>query len=243
MKTLFSKNTVAAFLLASVAFTFSSCDKTVLRGHGDEVTRTRAVGTFDEIEMGGEFDVYLTQGEAKDIVLEGQENVLADIRTTTNNNKLKIDFRSHRVKISDPVRVYITTPDLKGLTFSGANAVHGLTEWHVNDLNLKTSGSGKINLTLRGADEVESSISGSGEIILGGDARVHNLDVSGSGKLKAFDLSTKTTSVKISGSGQADVRASEHLKATISGSGKVRYKGNPLIESSVSGSGKIERID
>ena len=243
MKTFISKNILTAFFLASAAFTFSSCEQTVLRGHGGDVTRTRTVGNFDEIDMGGEFEVYLTQGEAKDIVLEGQENVLADIRTVTNNNKLKIDFRSHRVKITDPVRVYITTPNLKALSFSGSNTVRGLTDWKVNDLDLKTSGSGSINLTLIGADEVESSISGSGEIILGGEANEHNLDISGSGKLKAFELYTKVTNVNISGSGKADVRASERLKASISGSGKVRYKGNPGIESSVSGSGKIERAD
>ena len=237
----FSKNILSAFIIAS-AFTFSSCEDT-LRGHGDDVTRTRSVGNFDKIDMGGEFEVYLKQGPAEDIILEGQENVLADIRTTTNNNELEIEFRSNRVKISDPVRVYITTPNLKALNFSGSNSVRGLTNWNVDDLELKMSGSGSIDLTLIGADEVESSLSGSGEIILDGDANEHNLDISGSGKLKAFNLATKVTTVKISGSGKSDVRAAEKLKANISGSGTVRYKGNPGIESSVSGSGKIEKWD
>src|SRR5688572_6389815 len=111
----FSKNTFTAFIIAAVAFTFSSCEDT-LRGHGDDITSTRSVGNFDKIDMGGEFEVYLKQGPAEDIILEGQENVLADIRTTTNNNELEIEFRSHRVKISEPVRVYITTPSLKALT-------------------------------------------------------------------------------------------------------------------------------
>jgi len=238
----FSKNTFTAFIIAAAAFTFSSCEDT-LRGHGDDITSTRSVGNFDKIDMGGEFEVYLKQGPAEDIILEGQENVLADIRTTTNNNELEIEFRSHRVKISEPVRVYITTPNLKALTFSGSNSVRGLTNWNVDDLELKMSGSGSIDLTLIGADEVESSLSGSGEIILGGDANEHNLDISGSGKLKAFDLATKVTTVDISGSGKSDVRAAERLKANISGSGTVRYKGNPGIESSVSGSGKIEKWD
>src|SRR5687768_9854210 len=104
MKTFNPKNILAALILSTSAFTFSSCDREVLRRHGDDVTRTRSVGTFDKIEMGGEFEVYLTQGDAKDIVLEGPENVLADLRSTTNNNILEIDFRSHRVKIDDPVR-------------------------------------------------------------------------------------------------------------------------------------------
>lgn len=242
MKSFIYKNIFSALVIASAAFTLTSCEDT-LRGHGDDVTRTRTVGNFERIRMGGEFDVYLKQGPTEDIVLEGQENVLADIKTTTYNNELEVEFRSHRVKISEPVRVYITTPNLKSLSFSGANTVHGVTDWKVNDLNLKTSGSAKIDLTILGADEVNTSISGSGEITLKGDANDHNLDISGSGCLKAFDLSTKFTDVDISGSGKSDVRVSEHLKADISGSGTVHYKGNPTISTSISGSGKIEKWD
>ncbi|MBK0404009.1 DUF2807 domain-containing protein [Adhaeribacter sp. BT258] len=239
----FFKKHIAAFILVATAFSFSACEREVLRGHGDDVTRTRTVGNFDEIEMGGEFEVYLTQGPAKDIVLEGQENVLADVRTTTRNNKLEIDFRSHRVKISEPVRVYITTPELTSLSISGVNKVRGLTDWHINDLALKSSGSGEIDLTLLGADNVETRISGSGEINLKGEAYSHNLEISGSGKLAAFDLYTARTEVNISGSGKSDVRVAESLQAKISGSGTVRYKGNPAVSTSVSGSGKIQKWD
>lgn len=237
------RNYINAFLLVTGTLIFSACGKDVLYGHGDTVTRTRSVGSFNKIEAGGEFEIFLTQGPAADIILEGQENVLADIRTTTRNNRLEIDFRSCRVNIRDRVRVYVTTPNLEEVSISGSNVVRGLTDWKVNDLNLNSSGSGSINLTLLGADEVESRISGSGDIELNGDARRHDLEISGSGKLKAFELATKISEVKISGSGKGDVRVSEDLHASISGSGTVRYKGNPDVNSSISGSGKVYRAD
>ena len=239
MKSYYLKNSLTAVFLLAATIIFSSCDKETLRGHGDVISATRTVGAFDKIEVGGEFEVYLTQGEAKEIVLEGQENVLADVRSITRNNKLKIDFGSCRVKIKDRVRVYITTPHLSEVSVSGSNIVRGLTHWQVNDFSLKTSGSGSVDLTLLGANEVESRISGSGTITLYGQARRQHLDISGSGRLHAFDFYTQATEVKISGSGKSDVRASEELKATISGSGTVRFKGSPSVNSSVSGSGKV----
>lgn len=243
MKSPFIQKYITALIFLATAFSFSACERDVLRGHGDTISRTRTVGTFNEIEAGGNFEIYLTQGRAQDIVLEGQENVLADVRTTTRNNKLEIEFRSHRVKISEPVRVYITTPELTSLSVSGSNEVRGLTDWYVNDLDLKTSGSGEINLTLRNADQVETHISGSGDINLRGEAYSHELEISGSGKLSGFDFYTTRTDVNISGSGKCDVRAIEALHAKISGSGTVRYKGNPAVSTSVSGSGKIQKWD
>jgi hypothetical protein len=236
------KHTASFFLLASVIFLFS-CNKETLRGHGDVVSHTRTVGTFNEIDAGGEFEIYLTQGPVKDIVLEGQENILADLSTTTRNNRLEIKYHHNNVKIDEPVRIYITTPNLSEISVSGANKVQGLTDWQVDDLHVSSSGSGEISLTLLDADFVESDISGSGEINLKGDAHQHDLDISGSGELNAFELNTAKTSVHISGSGKSDVRVTDELEANISGSGRVRYKGNPSVSTSISGSGKVQKWD
>ncbi|MFC5271840.1 head GIN domain-containing protein [Adhaeribacter terreus] len=236
------KHIPALFLLASVV-SFSGCNKETLRGHGEVVSRTRTVGTFDEIDAGGEFEIYLTQGPAKEIVLEGQENILADLSTTTHNNRLKLKYHHHNVKIDEPVRIYITTPNLTEINVSGANKVQGLTDWKVRDLEISSSGSGEISLTLRDADYVESDISGSGKINLRGNAYHHDLDISGSGELNAFDFKTAKTDVHISGSGKSDVWVTDELKANISGSGRVRYKGNPSVSTSISGSGKVQKWD
>ncbi len=243
MKALSLKNYLTALTFSLSAFAFTACDNDVLRPHGDDVSITRTVGAFDEIEMGGEFEVYLTQGPAEDLRLEGPENVIADLKTTTRNHKLEIEFRSRRVKLKDPVRVYITTPELTSLDISGANTVKGVTDWNVKDLDIKTSGSGEIDLVVRGADSVFSRVSGSGEVMLKGDAHRHDLDISGSGKLKAFKLQTNISDVKISGSGTAEVTVLEKLKANISGSGSVYYYGNPAVETNISGSGKVRKAD
>jgi len=244
MKSYLLKNYLTAFFLLTTAFSFTACEKDVLRGKGEVVSRTRTVGSYDAINMGGEFEVYLTQGPAKDIILEGQENVLAELMTTTRNNQLEIKYNKHNVKIDKPVKVYLTTPNLTEVNLSGSNTVRGLTDWQVNDLKLSSSGSGSINLTLINANNIQSKVSGSGEITLNGIANKHELDISGSGKLKAYSLTTKISDINISGSGKAELTVTEQLIAKISGSGDVYYKGSPgTVNTSISGSGSIHKAD
>ena len=90
-----------------------------------------------------------------------------------------------------------------------------------------------------------ASISGSGNIIFekNGSADSFSISVSGSGKIKAPDLKVKDVEVKVSGSGNSTVYATENLDVRVSGSGDVYYKGKPNVNSTVSGSGSVRQID
>jgi hypothetical protein len=58
-----------------------------------------------------------------------------------------------------------------------------------------------------------------------------------------MDLQSENTTVKIYGSGNADVFASVKLDVHVAGSGDVRYKGNAQTSSSIAGSGSVKKID
>lgn len=239
---LIKKRNTALLFIASL-FVLSSCDDEVLRGHGNTVSRNRPVGTFDAVSAGGEFEIYLTQGPTKDILIEGQENVLTEVSTQVRSNKLYIEFEKKRVRIGKPVRVYITTPQLTGLSVSGSNSVRSLTDWQVNNLDIKASGNSSIYLNVKGAQNIETDISGSVEMELNGDAQNQEIDISGSGNIKAFGLSTKTADIEISGSGKCEVAVMDKMEAKISGSGRVRYKGSPTVSTKISGSGSVVQVD
>ena len=243
MKTSFSKKIITAFLFAAPAFLFTSCDDEVLRGQGDTISLTRTVGSFDEISMGGDFEVYLTQGPAKEILLEGQENILNELSTQVRDNKLEIKYTRNRVKAHKQVRIYITTPELSEISISGSNTVRGLTDWQVNDFEIDASGSNTVDLNLKGADELKTQVSGSANINLNGDAKDFDIQISGSGRVKAFGLTTKTADVNVSGSGKCELTVTDNLKARISGSGNVQYRGNPTVDTSISGSGRVTKAD
>jgi len=91
--------------------------------------------------------------------------------------------------------------------------------------------------------KLASKISGSGSIHLSGKTQDFTVSISGSGEINAFDLDAENVAVKISGSGDCRVTASESLDAKISGSGDVYYKGRPQINTKISGSGSLMSRD
>ena len=90
------------------------------------------------------------------------------------------------------------------------------------------------------AKTLESDISGSGDMKLSGHADNSTVSVVGSGDFTAHGLTTMSTTVHVSGSGDADINASDKLDASVVGSGDVNYSGHPKnIHKSKSGSGDI----
>jgi len=72
------------------------------------------------------------------------------------------------------------------------------------------------------------------------------------GDLKAADSRTPRfepdsksgdATIKIYGSGDADVFADEKLDVHVAGSGDVTYKGNAQVSSSIAGSGRVKKVD
>ena len=238
----FRKSLLAAFATALLSLT--ACEDEFVRGRGDVVSQTRSVSTFDAVEVSGDFEVYLRQGPAEDIRLEGQENVLDVITTKVDGRELEIKFKPFvNVGRHKTIRVYITNPSLTSLDLSGSSRAEGQTPWTVDNLHLKVSGSGSLSLEMQEANEVASRISGSGSMNLSGDAEDVESEISGSGNIRAFNLVTERADAKISGSGNCELTVTQSLNARISGSGNVRYKGDPTVNVSISGSGKVTRAD
>ncbi|NCO45874.1 MAG: hypothetical protein GW890_05430, partial [Vibrio sp.] len=57
----------------------------------------------------------------------------------------------------------------------------------------------------------------------------------------AKNLVSQTASIKISGSGEGILNASEELNIEINGSGNVQYLGSPSINQKISGSGSVSQ--
>ncbi|MEM6807322.1 MAG: DUF2807 domain-containing protein, partial [Bacteroidota bacterium] len=104
------------------------------------------------------------------------------------------------------------------------------------------NGSGDISLDIR-AEEIETTIKGSGDLLMLGSAELHTIKMDGAGNLESFDLLSSTSDIRISGSGDADLNVANELSVVIKGSGDVRYKGTPTVDADITGSGKLEGVD
>ncbi len=117
-------------------------------------------------------------------------------------------------------------------------------ESRFNDLNkLSILGSGNIYSAVPlQLGQLETKITGSGDIELKGTAESVKATIAGSGDLNLKSLAAGNAECLILGSGDIEIKAIEMLKASVNGSGDIRYLGNPLTELQVNGSGTIEKL-
>lgn len=220
---------------------FSSCTDTwmnCIRGNNDVEEDYRSINNFDEIEVDGSFDVYVTIGPVTEVVVEAEENLLDYIETKVHDGKLEIDTRRNRcIRNNEPMRIYVTTPSLDRIELDGSGMIE--CEGVVADmLEVNLDGSGDIFVDVI-AEYVEADISGSGEIELDGFAEEVDFKISGSGEINALDLQTEEAFTTITGSGDIFVHVLELLDIKITGSGDVYYTGNPVVNTIITGSGSV----
>lgn len=201
----------------------------------------RDVSSFTGVSLGISGDLYLTQGSPQKVVVQAENN-LDEIETEVRDGVLRIKTDNWNSKIKG-AKIWITMPEVEALNVSGSGDIMAETHINADELELKVSGSGAIDVPELKADEIGAAISGSGDMKLAGSADEMELRISGSGSVYAGGLKVDECGIKISGSGSCKIDVTGELDASISGSGKVTYYSNPQIDARVSGSGKVRKGD
>jgi hypothetical protein len=204
---------------------------------GPITTATLAVPAFDGIVLAMDARVEITQGDELAVVVEGKSDILNEIDLDVRNGVWTIRTQDC-VRNVDNLTFFITMPEVRSVRVSGSGKVISTNTLVGNDVELDISGSGELDLALE-VDDIDAEISGSGKIFLEGQADRLDLAISGSGDFRGFNLFTNTGDIRISGSGDAEVRVADALKVRISGSGDVFFKGQPTLDISISGSGSV----
>lgn len=230
------------FLASMAALLITGCQMDCVDGHGTVEQRTVDVAAFTGIEVGGAISVVIEKGATQSVTVSGQPNLIDLIGTEVKGGIWKI--RSPKCWSSgDPLTVYIITPSqLASIDVGGSGDVTSADVFGTGRTKLAVHGSGSITLEGINEKELDTSISGSGRIALGGTCAKFKCNISGSGRLTGAGLVANEASVKISGSGRVELTAISKLSAKISGSGTVLYGGQPAVESKISGSGSVSPL-
>lgn len=229
---------VAAIASGCIVVDLNGCGKGTVKGSGNVVTEERPLAEFKTITLKGSGRVVVTQGQTHSIAILTDDNIMSLIETEVHNEQLVISQGDYNLRPTT-LEFNISVANLRGIAISGAGEVVGKSRFVSDDFFAKISGSGDMALELDVAN-LETKISGSGSMHLSGQTDRHEAKISGSGKINAFNMYTKEVALKVSGSGDCKVTATEILDARISGSGDVFYKGQPRIISKISGSGSLE---
>lgn len=229
-----------SLLFVAMILAFNSCRK--INGVGPVVQEERALSGFNRVSVATGATVHITQGAAFEVVLEAQQNILDVIKTEVNGGELVIDNKQHtHITSWKDVHVYITIPEVEGLTLTGSGDIQVQNEINTQDLELRISGSGNIYLPQLLAGSLQTTISGSGYVqIDDGKVQQEILNITGSGSMKLSGLESKEADVTISGSGDARIFVTDRLNVRISGSGNVYYKGSPTVDVHITGSGRLQ---
>ena len=207
---------------------------------------TRTVGTFTKISYRVPGTLYLKQGSPAKVELEGSKDVLREVETELDGNRLIIGKEGKWMNWGwsdkDRITVYVTMPNIEGLSVSGSGNLIA-EKITAGGLDLNVSGSGSLKLEFAASGDVEADVSGSGDMDLKGTCNNFDSDISGSGKVNLNATIQGNADFGVSGSGriQAEGTAKE-VKAGISGSGRVMAGGLAAEKCTVriSGSGDVE---
>lgn len=210
-------------LILAAVILLAGCGSNQVSGNGKVVTKTRTIENFNKIAIRGAYQVVVTQGNQDSLKITTDSNIVPLVMTKVKDKQLSIYNRKGiSFSLTKPVMVQLIVKNLEEVTASGANALV-ISSFSGNGLKIDTSGS--INA------------------ILAGKVRNLSMQISGSGKINATKLVAKNVNIRLIGSGQVMVHATDKLDTKITGSGSIMYSGNPdNVGQSIIGSGTLKRV-
>jgi len=215
-----------------------------VEGNGQVTTETRQVSSFNSVDCDGPMNIILQDQPDAGIKVEADQNLLPYILTNVDGKTLHIKTKSgYNLNSDNPMRVYVSAPVFNEVNLDGSGNITSQSILvNPDEMSLKLSGSGNIEVQVN-TPELSTKMNGSGNIKLAGSADKWSAALSGSGNMYCFGLTTQRAEVSISGSGDAEVTASQKLVLKINGSGQIKYKGSPNVESHINGSGSVSKVD
>lgn len=230
-------------LAGVVLISLSSCNFACVKASGNQVSENRKVSDFTRIEVSGAFKIILKQDSSLNIAVTADDNLQKYIKTEVSGNRLRIYTDNKNICNGGQIIVTIGVHKLEAIKLSGANELSGDGKLVAGDINFKLSGVAKVNLDIDAAN-VKTEGSGATEIILKGQASAHKVNLSGGGKIHAFDFVVGNYDISTSGASECEINVLHALNVRSSGASSIKYKGNPeSVNNDKSGVSSITKVN
>ena len=222
-------------LLFAVVIFFGACRN--ISGSGNIEKQTRQTNSFNAINVGGDFEVEISQGP-QNVVVEADDNIINEIETHVNDGELKIRLRD--IDVSDAhMRIMISTPDIRAIK-SSASANIEAKDLRSGKLLLDAS-SGSVIHAAVDAPEMKLETSSGGELTVSGRTKNIHADASSGGTIDAKSLLSEHTNAQASSGGTVRIHASVSLDAKANSGGVIKYTGNPSVTQNTGSGGEVEK--
>ena len=236
----------AIVLLLAAGLPMSSCAGIpTLRGSGRLASEQREVSGVTGVELATLGKLTIRLGDAEELRIEGDDNLLPAIQTSMSGGMLTIKGR-HGITLlpRESLSFDLTVKTVDAVVLSALGSIELAADVRTAQLSATITGGGKVTLQAVEADRLQVSISGLGDLVVnGGQVGEQSIAISGGGSYQAQQLQSDRADIQLSGLGLATVRVREYLKVAISGGGLVTYIGSPTVEQSISGIGRLAHIE
>ena len=236
MKTIKNISAKAFTLLIAILLTAGA-------GVKAQETKTFEIGEFNKIDIGGVFEVYITQSDQHALNIEANAKSLEKITAKVKDNTLFLGMKKMGLKnIKTPV-VHIKAKNIEGINAHGAVELETENTIEAENFKLEVSGAADGEIKIK-AKNLETLLAGAADLDMEGEVENHTIEVSGAASLDATKLKTKKTDIEVSGAANAEIHASEEVNGNISGMGNIEIKGNPKVKNiTTSGLGEVKSSD
>jgi hypothetical protein len=222
--------------------------------HAQNTRKTLELPEFKSIYVNSNYTVYLKQSNKQEVTVEALAEIwelttvkvengvlMVNLERKPDNPNKSIWAKIDDIKIRPTMKLMVSAKNINELQVNGGGKIIAENSLASDYLNLVVSGSGSMELDIKG-NNLKTEISGSGNISLKGYATFNDILISGTGSLNAFNCELENAKVKISGSGNCEITASDNLDALVLGSGTLKHKGNTKsVSKKVYGSGSVDR--
>lgn len=214
---------------------------------GNTVSQRR-VPNFTRIESVGSIDIVYTQGNRPSVKIVGKAKEVDCVTTYVRGNILRVGYNSgsrmFNFSSGDDVKVYVTSPDLVGVTLRGSGDFESKGKIDSDNLTVEIVGSGDADMKYVICDNFTVNLRGSGDVEVDYlRCATSNIWLRGSGDIEIKQDRVKNTNILLYGSGSIDVKAQRCgvINAYTYGSGDITLKGSARhLNRRANGSGSID---
>lgn len=227
---------VTAASAAAILMLTASCG--FFRGSGAPTTEQRSISGVTAVRLLTSGNLTITPGSTETLSVTADSDRLVGLTSQVIDGTLILDNKSNTNSAGE-IHYALTVPPLRSVKLSGSGGAEGVGVL-ASAADVAVSGSG--GAILKGLDltGVVVDLTGSGDVELAGKARTQQVTGTSSGNYRGSVLLTERTTVRVGGSGSAQVNASGTLSAKATSSGSITYLGNPArVDKSTTGSGDI----
>jgi putative autotransporter adhesin-like protein len=180
------------------------------RDKTNDITRSYELAGFNEIDIGGVYEVDIRVGPEFSVTLSGAEDEIARADVAVERGILHLTQEETRRGKHRWRNMGLTAE----ITLPALNAI-------------EVAGVADVDVEGVAADDFTVRLAGVGEIDVAGTCNALTASLSGVGELDAADLECADVDVRVSGVGEASVYASRSVDARVGGIGAITIYGSP----------------